>query len=80
LCITGDPIIGFGASHYCKEDIENSDYSFELVKHPEIFLNIDYKQMGIGGTTSWLMDAFPRKKYRLISENYSYKYFITPIK
>lgn len=69
----------FGASHYDRENIERSDYSFQLVKHPEIFLNVDYKQMGVGGTTSWLMNAFPREKYRLNNENYKYRYEIKPI-
>lgn len=80
LRITGESVIGFGVSHYSKDDIQKSDYSFELTRRPEIFLNVDHKQMGIGGTTSWLMDAFPRKDYRLKNEDYSFKYRISPIK
>ncbi len=80
LLVTGAPAIGFGVSHYRKQDIQQSDYSFELTKHPEIYLNIDYRQMGIGGTTSWLMNAFPRKDYRLINMDYTYTYRISPIR
>ncbi|WP_430813927.1 glycoside hydrolase family 2 TIM barrel-domain containing protein [Carboxylicivirga sp. RSCT41] len=77
--ITGEPTIGFGVSHYSKQDIQKSDYSFELTKQADIFLNVDDKQMGTGGTTSWLMQAFPRKDYRLINADYSYQYRISPV-
>ncbi|TLX71377.1 DUF4981 domain-containing protein [Labilibacter sediminis] len=78
--ILGNPIVGFGAAHYSKDEIQQSDYSFELVAQPEIYLNVDLKQMGIGGTTSWLMDAFPRKEYRIINEDYQFTYIIQPVK
>lgn len=78
--ITGDPVIGFGASHYQKNEMHRSEYSFELTKHAEIFLNVDHQQMGVGGTTSWMNNAFPRKDYRLKNEDYEYTYRITPLK
>jgi len=78
--ITGDPVIGFGASHYQKDEMHRSEYSFELTKHAEIFLNVDHQQMGVGGTTSWMNNAFPRKDYRLKNQDYEYTYRITPLK
>ncbi|WP_430811948.1 MULTISPECIES: glycoside hydrolase family 2 TIM barrel-domain containing protein [unclassified Carboxylicivirga] len=80
LKITGDEVIGFGATHYPKAEMHRAEYSFELTKHAEVFLNIDHKQMGIGGTTSWMDNAFPRKEYRLKSEDYSFIYRLSPIK
>ena len=79
LRFVGAPHVAFGASHYSKKDIQKSDYSFELVKQPDIFLNVDYKQMGIGGTTSWLMQAFPRKDYRIMNADYNFSYKIEPL-
>jgi len=78
--ITGNPLVGFGASHYSKDDVHKSDYSFELTRKPEIYLNVDYKQMGIGGTTSWMMAAFPREDYRIKNSDYEYTYRISPVK
>ncbi len=80
LKFTGDTPIGFGASHYSKDDMHRSEYSFEMTKSAEIFLNVDHQQMGIGGTTSWMDNAFPRKEYRLKSVDYQYTYRISPIK
>lgn len=80
ILIEGAPLFGFGASNYSKSDIMNSDYSFELVKSKSIFLNIDLKQMGVGGTTSWTKVAFPREKYQIKNEDYSFSYRIIPVK
>lgn len=79
ILISGAQPLGVGVSHYSKKDIQNSDYSFQLVRHPETFLNIDLKQMGVGGTTSWLMQAYPRKEYQVPNQEYSYSYRIEPI-
>ncbi len=78
--ISGDPVIGFGASHYPKEEVQRAEYAFELNKHEQVYLNIDYKQMGVGGTTSWGGKAFPREEYRLKHEDYRFKFRLTPIK
>ena len=77
--IEGAPLFGFGASKYSKSDIMNSDYSFELVKANAIFLNIDLKQMGVGGTTSWTKVAFPREEYQIQNEDYRFSYLISPV-
>jgi beta-galactosidase len=39
-------------------------------------VNIDYKQMGVGGIDSWW--AWPLAQYRLPYQNYSYRFKITP--
>lgn len=78
--VNGDPLISFGASHFSKDQIESADYSFKLVEQPEVFLNIDLKQMGVGGTTSWGGKAYPREKYRMHNKSMSYSYIIRPYK
>ncbi|NOU61764.1 glycoside hydrolase family 2 TIM barrel-domain containing protein [Marinifilum caeruleilacunae] len=77
--IKGSNLLGIGVSHFSREDIETSAYSFELTRHPDIFLNVDNTQMGVGGTTSWLTHAFPLKPYRLINNNYQFSYTIKPM-
>ncbi|MEN8230907.1 MAG: beta-galactosidase domain 4-containing protein, partial [Bacteroidota bacterium] len=79
LLFTADSLIGFGASHYERNNIKESSYSFELTAHPEIFLNVDHKQMGLGGTTSWGHRALPLKDYRINNQDYSFSYRISPL-
>lgn len=77
--ITSDQPLGFGVSHYNRSNIQNSEYSFQLVREPKIFLNIDLKQMGLGGTTGWALTAYPRTRYRLENTDYQFAYRISPI-
>ena len=79
LRFTGASPISFGATHFSREDIERADYSFKLVKHPQVFLNTDKGQLGVGGTNSWSLASLPLENYRIKNEPLSYKYRISPI-
>ena len=39
-----------------------------------VYLQIDYKQRGVGGDDSW--GALPHSEYRLTEKKYSYSYII----
>ncbi len=76
----GDPLLSVGASHYREDELEAASYSFELTAHPEIFLNLDLAQMGVGGYDSWSRNAWPLDAYRLPSDTpYAYRYRLRPI-
>lgn len=79
LKFTGDPLIGFGATHYSREEMENSRYTFEMEPRQKIFLNIDYKQGGVGGYDVWSPNAFPTDEFRVHNESMSYKFRIEPV-
>ena len=79
LKFSGFPLIGVGAHHYSREDITQADYSFQLTPKPQIYLNIDYKQMGVGGYNSWSLNAHPVEEYRVHNEPMSYTYRIEPV-
>ena len=79
LIFIGDPLICAGANHYIREEMERSRYTFQMTPQPEIYLNIDWKQMGVGGYNSWSKDALPVEKYRVKTEPISYKYRIKPV-
>jgi beta-galactosidase len=51
-----------------------------MQRHPEVFLNLDWKQMGAGGIDSWSRNAYPMAPYRIAGDQpYSYKYRLTPV-
>lgn len=52
-------------------------HTIDIVPKNEIYVNIDYKQMGVGGDNSW--GARTHEKYQLKPMNYSYSYYIIPI-
>lgn len=78
---SGQPLLGFGAQFYDVHDYDQFDkkglHPYELEKQERIFINIDYKQRGIGGTDSW--GTPPLFKYRLPWRDYKYSYQIKAI-
>jgi beta-galactosidase len=80
LLAVGAPTLEVAAHHYAKDDIERAGYTFQMQPHPETFLNLDWKQMGVGGIDSWSPNALPMQSYRIPSDQaYSYRYRLTPI-
>ncbi len=72
LCVT--------ARHYPKEEMERAAYTFQMVRHPEVYLNVDWKEMGAGGIDSWSPNAYPLESYRIPSGvERSYRYRLTPV-
>jgi beta-galactosidase len=80
LRATGMPLLSVAASHYTKKDVEDSDYSFKLQRRPEVYLNLDARQMGVGGIDSWSMNAYPLAPYRIPSgQAMSFRYRLSPV-
>lgn len=76
----GDPLLSVGATHASKEDVEQAAYTFQLPQRREIFLNLDWKQMGIGGINSWSANAWPMAPYRIQGDQpFRYKYRLVPV-
>jgi beta-galactosidase len=72
LCVT--------ARHYAKEDLERAAYTFQMTRHPETYLNVDWKEMGAGGIDSWSQHAWPMEQYRIASGvEHRYRYRLTPV-
>jgi beta-galactosidase len=72
--------LGASASHVTKSDIEKTEYSFQLPRRAETYLNLDLKQMGAGGIDSWSRNAYPMEPYRIPADQpYAYKYRLSPI-
>jgi len=69
-----------GAAHYTKAEIQAADYSFKLARRPQVYLNLDLKQMGVGGVDGWSENAFPLPSYRIPGgQPYGYRYRLTPV-
>lgn len=76
----GEPTIGFGAQYFAKDDYENekkaNNHFYQMEPRDRIFVNIDWRQRGIGGTTSW--GEPPLFEYTLPYLDYEYGYTIRP--
>jgi len=80
LAAVGAPLLSVGAKHFMKRDMEESEYTFQIPRHKEIFLNLDGLQMGAGGIDSWSLNAFPMAPYRIAPDQpHSFKYRLSPV-
>jgi len=71
---TGLRTIDFSAWHFKMEELEKNKHPYQIKTSEDITVNIDYKQMGVGGDDSWL--AWPHKQYQLPSEKFYYYQFL----
>lgn len=78
LMFVGDQLLGFSALHYSMDELNRAHreekHTSDLTLSPEVFLNIDYKQMGVGGDNSW--GARPHSEYSLPFKPYAYSFVI----
>jgi len=80
LLAVGAPVLSVSAYHYAKNEIDGADYAYKLARRPQVYLNLDFRQMGVGGVDSWSENAFPLPPYRIPSgQPYSYKYRLSPV-
>ncbi|MDO5980200.1 glycoside hydrolase family 2 TIM barrel-domain containing protein [Flavivirga spongiicola] len=72
LLIVGKPLLNISAWPYKQIDLENANHPYEIPSRNTTTLNIDYKQMGVGGDNSW--GAKAHEKYMLNDKTYSYSF------
>ena len=81
LLVVGMPVVSLSALPYTNEALTQKERgSIHFVELPEddlISLNIDYKQMGVGGDNSWGARTHP--EYRLPAKTYSFSFRLSPI-
>jgi len=74
LLAVGMPLLYASAWPYTMEDLEKAKHIHELPRRDTVTVNIDYKQMGVGGDDGWTERARPHPEYRLPLNTYSYSF------
>ena len=90
--ISGIPTVDFSVHHNLMEDFESLErtdgrhrdgdvvknrHTTDVKPRDLVALNIDYKQMGVGGDTSW--GAHTHDEYKLLDSEYEFSFTIRPI-
>jgi len=76
LLAVGMPLLSVSAWPYSMDDLEQAKHIHELPRRDFVTLNLDYRQMGVGGDDSW--GALPHDEYRLPAKSYSYRFRLKP--
>ncbi len=92
LLFTGMPLLEVSAHHNILEDFESMErtdgrqvegiavvnrHTTDVQPRDLTSVNIDYRQMGVGGDDSW--GAWTHDQYRLTAKEYSYSFRMTPL-
>lgn len=82
LLVTSDTLLSMSALHYFDADLDDGEkrrqrHAADLVKRPQTQLNIDLKQMGVGGINSW--GALPLQQYLIPYRDYSFTFTVKPL-
>ncbi len=76
LLAVGIPLLSASAWPFSMADLEKATHINELPRRDFITLNLDYRQMGVGGDDSWGARTHP--EYTLPAKPYSYRFRIRP--
>ena len=76
LLVAGSPLLSVSAWPFSMEDLEQATHTHELPRRNFITLNLDYKQMGVGGDNSWGARTHP--EYMLPARPYTYRFRLKP--
>jgi len=77
LLAVGMPVLNFSAWPYTMWDLEEATHNYQLPGREYITVNLDHKQMGVGGDNSW--GARTHRQYTLPAKSYGYMFRLTPI-
>ncbi len=83
IMITAPQTFGFSAHHQYNSDFDEGvnkqqRHTFDVPTRDLININIDQRQMGVGGDNSW--GLMPHKQYQIPAGNLSFSYMIRPIR
>ncbi|HRA66715.1 MAG TPA: beta-galactosidase small subunit, partial [Caldilinea sp.] len=73
LRVAGAPTVEFSASHFTAGDLFQARHTYELTPRPEVYLNLDAAQRGLG-TASCGPDTLP--EYCLLESVYHFEYVL----
>jgi len=81
ITVTSDSLFSASALHFFDSDLDDGEkraqrHAADLQKRPQTQLNIDWKQMGVGGINSW--GAWPMRAYLLPYQDYSFSFSVRP--
>lgn len=74
LKVFSNSLFDFSVWPYTMENLEKAQHKNEVKKADYITLNIDYKQMGVGGDDSW--GAWTHREYRLHEKIYHHTFIL----
>jgi beta-galactosidase len=78
LLAVGMPLLNVSAWPYTLADLEKATHIHDLPRRDTVTLNLDLRQMGVGGDDGWTERARPHAEYTLPVKTYGYRFLLRP--
>ncbi len=78
LLAVGMPLLNVSAWPYTQMDLEKATHINELPRRDTVTLNLDLRQMGVGGDDGWTERARPHYEHTLPVKTYDYRLLLRP--
>ena len=78
--VVADSLLSVSAWPYTQNDIQEATHFHKLKDAGYLTLNIDLKQMGLGGNNTWSEVGRPAPQYCIPAKDYSYEFYLSPAK
>ena len=78
LLAIGDAPLSVSAWPYSQADLAEATHTHQLPDRDFTTVNLDHRQMGLGGNNTWTEKARPMPKYRLSAPAYTYGFVLRP--
>lgn len=80
LMVAADSLLSMSAWPYTEQNIVAAKHTNKLKDAGYITLNIDLKQMGVGGNDSWSDVGEALDQYRIRAGDYHYSFYLSPVR
>jgi beta-galactosidase len=77
LMAVGSPTLSAAALHYTTDDLEGKRHLWEVPRRDSVVVNLDWRQMGVGGDDGW--GARPHEEFQIRCTPQSYTFRLRPI-
>ena len=79
ILAVGDPTICVSAWPYSLQDLEQAKHISDVPHRDYFTVNLDYRQMGVGGINTWSSIARPLPQFCLSTDqSYNYEFYLMP--
>ncbi|WP_298533710.1 glycoside hydrolase family 2 TIM barrel-domain containing protein [uncultured Algibacter sp.] len=78
VLVKGEQPLSFSVVSYSIDNLQEANFTNELIERDIYTVNVDLKQQGLGGDDTWSSRAQAYEQYRNLPGNYNYSFYLVP--
>tara|TARA_R110001583_G_scaffold194834_1_gene367262 strand:+ start:888 stop:1370 length:483 start_codon:yes stop_codon:yes gene_type:complete len=78
VLVKGDGLLSFSVVPFSTINLQEAKHLNELIERNVLTVNVDLKQMGVGGDDTWTPNAAPHDEFLIKPGTYKYSFYLVP--